>query len=742
MSDKNSIFLKSKNQYNRNLNIKKTAIDLAAQYLHLQTNRPINECLSFIEQETSYNGSFPLTPINLKILKRQPNQDRAKAIITIDNAIDYITETNSVISPNFNIYDNTNINRSCTGKYVEDKMAKRKVVKRMGLDAQQKGDMATFAYCNNSEYGIKILANSLSGAHASPYNALWNKTAHSALTSCTRVVVSYSNASTERFLEGNRHYHNKDIVVEALLSITYFTNYEALISVINKYNLYIPTIEDVIKLINRCTKFYWINKEWDLEISDLVSKLNPYQRAAFVYTGDLYHVGKYNSDLVKTFLTTMITRPKIKQDIDADNIIKNAGRGIAELASILCSDILAGSTVSDIKDMSIEVYNKYANTIDHVLNTLNQYSDLLTGLFVTESVPSSIFTFPNSIRRSVVGSDTDSTMFTTQSWIEWYFGKLTFNHEADKLANTLCFLNTQIISHILAVTSRQIGVIDANLYKLEMKNEYGFPVYIRANRAKHYATLLASREGNVYKIPKNDIKGVGLKDSKIPRNIMSRLEKEINNIMMTIISGKTVDIHPLMSRIANTEWLIKESLDAGKIDYLSTANISPINSYKKPMASKYMHYDLWVNVFQKKFGIIEEPPYRVIKVSTTLVNTTETIKWINGLDPVLKDAMMNWIDTYKPTQVVSGIDAKGIPKMVKKDISFSQLLLPLELFEGGIPTEFLSIINKRKIIAELMGGSYILLEMLGFYIKNNNYSIFLSDDLPHRKEYGYLGDSV
>ena len=723
MAHQGNIFLREEAQYVRNLDILKTATGLAADYLNLMTGKPLEECLTFVRNQIAWDGSFPVESIVVKGLQRLPNQDRVKVSESLDTVLKHIQSSNAILSPNFVIYDSAETNKSCTSKYVEDKMTERGKVKRMALQAQQQQDHATFAYCNNSEYGIKILTNSLSGAQASPHNPLFNKTAHSSLTSTTRVIVSYSNASTEKFLKGNRHYHSKDIVIENILAITKLTDYEKLRSVINKYDIYIPTAEELLVLVKRSTKFYWTNTAQDTQIYTLLTKLTALQRAAFMYVGDFFHLTIYNDALVRNFLTKMITRPAYCEFADPDAILKTADEGIVTLTGILCADILAGSSVNDIKQSSLINYNIYVGTIHHVSEVIAEYSDLLIALFVTDNVPSTIYNFPDSIRRCVVGSDTDSTMFTTQSSVEWFFGRLAFGHEADKIANVLCYLNTQVIAHMLASCSRQMGAEDKYLYKLEMKNEYGFPIYIRANRAKHYATLLASREGNVYKIPKNDIKGVGLKDSKIPRNIMVRLEKEINNVMMDLLGEKTIDIYPLMQRVANLEHNINNSLNSGSMEYLSTVNISAQAAYKNPMSSKYMHYDLWLKVFQGKFGVIEQPPYRAIKISTTLHNSTAMTNWLQELDTRISRPLLVWMEENKKTK-------------------FEQLLLPLELFENGVPTDFVSIINKRKIIAELLGGFYILFEMLGMFFKGKNATILLFDDIPYRQEYGLPGDII
>jgi len=716
------VFLLDKSEYKRDLDIVGNARKLSASYLHLKTGKPLQDCEDFVLKQTSEGGLFALKPVLMHVLKRQPNQDRVKGQVTFDKLIENVTKTESILSPNLIVYDNPKVNKSITGNYIDGKTKARKVIKKRGIEAQQQGLDDIFAICNNAEYSIKLFINSISGAHCSPYNPLFNKTAHSTLTSTCRIMVSYSNSSSECFISGNRHYWSKKVVIENILSIINNTDYDQLHEVITKYDMVIPTVIDVVNLINRCTKFYWINREHQKDIYDLVSKLSGYQRAAFVYTGDLYHIAKFNDSLVRNLLAEIIVRPE-EYPIDADDVIKNADEMVAALVGIFCSDLIRGDKISDLKGRGNKDYETYARTIDYVTKTIIKYKDFFRTFFITNNAPPSIYEFPSSIRRNVVGSDTDSTMFTVQDWVEWYFGKLSFGFEVNNITNLICYFNAQVIGHMMALASKQMGVTEDELFTLQMKNEYAFAIYMRANRAKHYATMITSREGVVYKKPKIDIKGVGLKDSKIPKNIMNKLEGAIEIAMDGLMSGQGIDIYPLMQKIANLEHVITRSLEEGKIEYLSTVNISGIGSYKKPMSSKYMHYDLWEKVFSNKYGQIALPPYRAVKITTKIDNKREFINWVDSLDVVISTPLKEWMAVNNKT----GLGGN--------------LLLPYELFEGGLPKDFVNTINIRSIVSELVAGFYIVLEMTGMYVKNKNSTMLLHDDIPYREEFGLPGDN-
>lgn len=736
MPYKHNIFLRSPDQYHRDLNIVDNAVELIAHYLQLETGQPIEQCRQFALQKTTVNKKQSLM---VKGMKRNQIGDRFPVEIPFDNLLTAGIKSNAIFAPNMVLYDNPSVQVSVSGDYIDNKLTTRRGVKKQGINAYQRNDMATFAMCNNMEYSIKRLTNSISGAHASPHNPLYNKTAHSSLTSNTRTMVSYSNACTEKFVTGNRHYWSKKIILHNIVALTLHTDHATFESIIERYKLHIPTVNELLEMIERSARFYCFNQTNDPDIIRLLTRLSDVEKAIVMYLADFYHLAKYNETLVRSILDEFIQPNLEVEEFDYGKVAKESNSGIQSLAGILCYDILMGKTIGDVEKDEPENYIRYAKTILHIENVGKKYQDLLVPLLTPNVLPSDIYSFPQSIRQSVVGSDTDSTMYTVQNWVEWYYGKLCFGPEVDKLTNAVGYLNNQVIYHTLATISKQMGVSDSNLYRLEMKNEYAFPIYIRTNMAKHYATLMSAREGAVYKKMKIEIKGVGLKNSKIPRLIMNGLEEEIRSIMENILKDGQISIYDFMQKMANLEHFIIESLTKGEIHFLSTQNISTKLAYKIPKSSAYMHYDMWCNVFKHKFGEIASPPYRAIKVSTTMSSAKKVMTWLDTIDPILKESYLTWVNQYaNDSEEIT--DSEGKVVFVNPKKALNQLLLPYEMFNGGLPKEFTSVLNIRDITAELMKGFYIILESLGMYIKNSENTILLSDRIAFKPEAGFPGN--
>lgn len=709
-------FVRDIAEYKRDLDVVGNAVADAAHFLNIQTGKSIEQCIAFVQKKIAPGGKFELKPRSIKMTKRQPNGDRIKHLMPFDRLIDGVDKTKSILSPNMVVYANPEKNLSFQSAFIDDNMAKRKVVKKKGQKAKMEGVMSLYYFCENQQTVIKTLNNSLSGAYGSPHNPVYNKTAHSTLTSATRIATSYGNAGTEKLLSGNRHYHNAEVTLNNIISITRHTDYVALKAVMDKYHLTYPTVNDCMDLIDRCTTMYWVDPAKLETVYSTVNKLTDLQRAAFAYTADLYHLAKFNKDFIKTIINELITRPTFTVE-NPDVHVDNCNGDIVALCGILCSDILAGMQVSKLKETNYSDYLIYASTVAHVNQVFDKIADFIKVFLVTDNMPASIYSFPASIRRVVVGSDTDSTMFTCQDWVEWFCGKLEMGLEGQRVSAAIMYFNTQMIAHNMAMISRQMGVVDKNMKRLEMKNEYSFLVYMVANRSKHYVTMINAKEGNIYKKPELDTKGVALKNSKIPPKIMKTSDNLIKMITGDIMSGKNIDIYPIMQRIANIEHEIFASLESGSIEYLSRAHIKAEGAYKKPSVSVYVHFDMWQRVFSDKYGVVQNPPYACVKVSNTLNTPKRFDEWINTMDPDTAQRMRNWL------------------KSADKD-KLGQFLVPVERSLNGIPKEFINAMDKRRIVKELMESFYIILEMCGFYFKNKHITRLLSDEIIYRPEVG------
>jgi hypothetical protein len=700
----NNPFVLPPEEYKRDLNILGHYLKDSATYLNLMSGKPMEECLQFVKTELRPGGKFEFKDPAIRYLNRGDNGDRA---LTEGTLLKYINESikeKELIVSTFTTYLNPEVKKSLLVDFIDGNVTARGVAKKAMFAAKIAGDKFMEAFKKGEQTGKKLNNNAISGAHVSNSTPLYNKTGHSTLTSNCRSTSGYGNANNEKFLSGNRHYWSPDIVKNNIISIINNTDYTLLEKAMGHYGIRHPSVEETVEVIKFSTQLYWTASIDFEKLVALVSKLSDIQRSAFVYTGDLYHLMKFNDEVVRKFITKISTRVD-KQHHDPDSVLVDVMDDVKHLASQICSGEVKGTTVRDIK--GTPAYGIYCSTVENIVNTLNEYELLIKAFWVTKNVPASVAYFPESIRRSAITSDTDSTIFTVQDWVIWHRGKLEFSLEATGVSASLIFLASQTITHVLARMSANFGIETKRIHQIAMKNEFKFDVFVPTQVAKHYYAFISCQEGNVFSTFEEEIKGVHLKSSNAPKKIMAEAKKMMLFIMQSVIDGKKLSVNHLMTWVADIERDVADSVRKASHEYFRKGQIKSPDSYKDgEQASPYMQYLLWKDVFAPTYGESPKPPYMSIKISADLSSPGKTKLWLDGLkDQVLADRARTWMAKHDKTHLGS------------------TFMLPEQcLVSTGIPPELLEIVDVRRIIIDCVKVFYIILESLGIFMltdKNN-----------------------
>lgn len=704
-------FILSPDDYKRQINPLKDYIEQTASYLSISTGKDIETCKAFVRNKLK-DGSHPVIDPQVQYMQRAENGDRAILKGSLKNYIYSTLKEDNIFVPSFTTYLKPHVKESMLVKFIDDNIAGRSKAKKEEFAAKAKGLKDLAQTKNLEQTGRKLSNNAISGAHVSNSTPLVNKTAHSSLTSTCRSTSGYGNANNEKLMTGNRHYWNPNVTINNIISIITHTDYVTLERVINKYSIHLPSVSETMACIQYSSDMYWKNIEAMNKIEDLVSKLSPLQRAAFVYTGDLYHFRIYNDELMRAFIGKLSLKiednPNIK---DSYSFVKSSKGEYLDLAHQICSDEMKGKgkDYDAIKETpNLLAVASTTNNIDHVLN---EYSDIIKIIMVTNNMPASVGYFPESVRRAALTSDTDSTIFTVDEWVNWYFGETGFTSLHMSVAAVCIFLASQAITHILAMMSGNFGVEKKRIHQIAMKNEFKFDVFVPTNVAKHYFASISCQEGNVFKESESEIKGVHLKNSNSPKFITKKASEMMEGIMDTIKTTGKISILKYLKEIADIERGIFESLNKGELQFFRLGEIKPPSSYvREPELSPYLYHMLWTEVFEPKYGTQPIAPYQVLRISTSIDNPTKTNKWLDEMkDRDLSNRMRNWLDKHNKKQLPS-------------------LLLPVEATIGnGIPVEIMDIIDTRKIVYNLCKIFYLVLETLGFYICNDNITRLVSD---------------
>lgn len=714
MSD-NPFILGDIKDYKRDINILKHYFDDQVAHLEIETGMPRAVCEEFVKEMIRPGGELGIVNPKIRYLERGENGDRMEREDTLTGYLGTAVKNQDLIAPTLTTYIPPHVQQSLLSLYIDDNIAMRKVAKKAKFRAEMAGQVDIAIIKDLEQTNRKLSNNACSGAHVSPSTPLYNKTAHNTLTSNCRSTSGYGNANNEKFLSGNRHYHTVEVLRNNIISIVNHTDYVALEAVMTKYGIRYPSVDETMQCIEYSARLYLVGDRPYPPIRRLVSKLTPLQRAAFVYTGDFHHLRIFNEDVVREFLRRISEYIPVEHP-DPHAFMKNAPEVNVNLAVQVCCEIHRGISVPDAADWEKfpehkRVYSILATVTENIGKVLDDYKDLIQALWVTVNMPASVAQFPSSIRRSALTSDTDSTIFTVQDWVEWYCGKMSFGPVGEAIAATMIFLASQTITHVLARMSANFGIEEKRLFQIKMKNEYYFPVFIPTQEGKHYYAIKTCQEGNLFKKPKEEIKGVHLKSSNVPRSIMAEANRMMEHITSTVMKEEKISLAHLLKWVGDIERGITDSVRMGSYEYLRRGQIKPADTYQKEAdKSPYAQYTFWNEVFGPKYGMAPPPPYATLKVSVDLKNATAVQEWLRVIeDRELADRLKGWFS-----------------RTGKR--SATQLLLPESIIQSrGIPEEIMQIVGLRKIILDTASVFYIILESVGFYAVGEKTTKLVSD---------------
>lgn len=706
-------FIKPTEEYKRDLNMYKYYVDDAAAYLQIQTGKTLEECRGIVLNITDPKvGEKPFVDPDVFCLSKETDGNRTKTVVSMSQYLSTVENNKMIMSPTMAVYHNPDYRESISAQYIDGNVKKRGVIKKEQFAAKQAGDLVTEAIKDGEQTSVKIKNNSMSGAHASAFTILWNKSAHSSLTSTCRSASGNANASNERFLAGNRHYYHPDIAIHNIISIINNSDYAAIEAVMTKYNLVYPTAEAVYGNIKRSTDFYWRCPKSSAEIYDLVSKLTPIQLAAYAYTADIWSLNFFNTDFVRTFISDFIRMPT-EPEADAAFWIGQMDDDLkAYVCSMAAAQLKGYKDIKDVKEKNPYNYGIIGAITRNIIETLDKYKDIIQTLWVTGNMPSSMAMFTTSTRRISLVSDTDSTIFTVQDWTIWYRnGKLDFTRESNAVRATMVYLAAMLTAHVLATMSGNMGVPERLKFKLAMKNEFAFPLFALTGRAKHYWAAMSEREGNVYEEFDLEIKGVELRSSNTPKHIFELAKEMIMSNIDKIVNGEMLNGGKIMTEIADLERSIMQSITKGDPTYLRRAQVKSPASYKQgDKAPGYQHFLMWQQVFAPKYGEAPPPAYRAVSVPIDAPNPTKLKEWIDSIE-----------DKELAARLERYLERKGSK-------AYNVMWLPLpNILESGIPVEILQGMDMRGLVRSVMSPFYIILESYGLFMMNDNVTRLASD---------------
>lgn len=702
-------FLRDLDHYQRDYDLKRAAIVQISKAISSRLGIDQVKAANFVlHQMQTPGGEFELKVPNMTRLRKIARGHRESEDVGFLDYIDEAREQDLIISPSMVTYLPASVRKSVTAVWLDENINLRRVAKSKMFVLKQAGDTTGSQLADYDQNAKKIRINTVSGMRGFKGNPLFLATGHSTLTSTCRAAAGYGNATIERFIAGARHYHTPEIVKANILAIISIEPADEFQAIMDKYGLVYPTVDQAVDLVTSSTDMYWRIPESLNEIRALLESISPIERAMFCYSGDFYHVAQFNPEFAKSFITDMIVEDLSDiGDVDTDAVLKTIGKTEQVYINSLCASVLMGKTHDDVRRDDPAGWMLIGRTAQKVSNTLAKYADFINTFFATSCLPPTIASLRSIQRKVALTADTDSSIFTTQYWVEWYTGSLARTQRGDSVWYLMTYMGCQCIAHSLAMLSASMGVERSAIFRLSMKNEYGFPVYAITSSAKHYFSNISIREGNVFERVELEVKGVGLRGSDYPPLTLERTDAMMTEVLGKVDRGELIDEEELLERIAGYERETVDAILSGNGSYLKTGSV-------KPDTSNMIHYDFWENVMAPKYGKSIEPPFPTVNINTTLANKSALVDYIALLqtkDPAMANRMETWLEHHR-----------------RKD--FQSIRLPtMAIRSCGIPDELRSVIDYRKIIFQVNRPFYMILETLGLDIVDRDHYRLVSDYL-------------
>lgn len=697
------VFLKPDNEYIRDINPLKSYHEQASLFIASSFGMPLDEAKKRVANIIKSKIKEPI----VKHFTRQENGDR---IVDSSPLLTYLNNTvknNRILAPTLTTYLHPNDKVSILAEFIQENVKIRGKSKKEAQKAKADGNAELYLSKWNEQNNMKIYNNSLSGAFAQGGSVLFNSTAHSTLTSITRSVTSLANSNNEKSLGGNRHYPTQLDLLNNIVYISTKCNTEAIESVIAEYSLHYPTVQEVVSVLRRSSDLYFLDpKFYCNHVIPYLSSISKEQLAGVCYINDMYHIRTFNDSFMRRFLEELAMKIECKEhDISIVDKLKSTDENVLNFVhQIWFTDTKGRGT--DYEKMYKIIPNIAANvyyTALHVIETIHKYKSFIKCFLVSDIMPTISNKIRNMLRRIVVISDTDSTCFALDGWVIWYNSFFAINDKTIAIAGAASFLTTQSIPHMLSMLSANINVDKKKLHTLAMKNEYLWTVHMPTEVGKHYAALTVQQEGKVHAEAEMEIKGVHLKNSATPKQIINGGFELMTKILKDTNNNKKLRLTDIVKQIIDVENMIEHSVSTlNEVIYFKKSKIKDASSYKKgPDESPYQRHDMWLKVFEAKYGQIGSPPYSVIKIPVTLDKSTKLVQWVESLDTVIKEPLARWLLNH---------NKKALPTIyINEEYVLSK----------GIPQEFIPIINIKKVILDLTLNYRLILGSMGVMLEPN-----------------------
>ena len=703
---KGNPFIMDMSEYKRSMNPLETAVDVYVTFAMKKYNINEDNARELIKKLIEKKGfQNPMVEYNHKDLR---TLDMEESTCRLTDYLSMVTAPTVTLAPSLTSYTKVDkdgrVWESMQSKWTDRNKVERKVFKSKARIARSEGDILTFKINNTLQKAKKMNNNTLSGASSILIYPQSRHSTHYSLTSYTSTVTSTANIMTESMVMGNRLYITPSDVLNHFTSILKYHDRDKCEIANKKYNLYIPTVDDIISMVLYNTLYYWRDDDAISSIREYVETFTPLERTMVMYQNDLYHLTLYNKNTIESALTIMTT-PTMSLSTDIE-IVKNAAEYEQNLMHHVLMDELRGKGLNYDSFKGSELGAMMASTILRIRESLEDLTPLIKAYFQSNVLPPNVDKMKLVVRRAIILSDTDSTCAHYTTMLKNRYGDdLVFNQSTVGYAAALSLFNAETTASALKLLCKNMNIDEDKMSSVSMKSEFFWSIFVPTEGSKHYFERAHVQEKEILDDLDRGTKGhttphgVGLIANQTLEVYNDFKMELIHDVANTLEQNKLMSLREKIDMIIELENGIIDAINNGDSNVLTTDNISNPEAYKLSWdKTKYKFHAIYDRAFSDKYGKIAEPPYRVYKLNVKIEKTKDFLNWIADIeDDEIRNALLKYHEEYPIN-------------------SMSQFLLPVDIVKSkGIPDEFKHIIDYTRAVEMLLSPIYTIMDTLGVY---------------------------
>ena len=522
----------------------------------------------FVESLWDKNFDDPLCKVYNNYEKEEIDTSICKLINWIHDKNAITTESGSLFKQHHECFNpNTEI---LDGKLTERKVMKKEKFKYMTLADKETNNAKRreYAYLADkkdlAQLRCKVIANSEYGVSGLSSSWFFNMACASATTARGQALISTASNAFEDFMADNVKFTMMD---EALMFINNIVN-EPTFKKDEKW------VEDVTKdeLISRIQSKFLNSDECDINIIEkIVDNLSQTKRNRVYYKCNLYEF--------------------IRRSKKADQLLRNIITSNVEFVDPMNPP---KEIEKDLDKLSEAVLEYVHYNYPHINRTLR---------------------LKTHKRKCVVVIDTDSNFLNLNPWVMFCEELLNKNYakikrrkfidgryvissrnyneskesaieeqKAFRMIFTIIHIITLMITRVLDEFQLRSNLVPNSHGTTSMKNEFLYLTLLTSAAKKHYQGMVKVQEGNVFKKPKPDVKGMEyMKPSMAGETTRDYIKKLVFNDIL-LAKNQVPNVSDILDKLDKFEKDIERSVLAGEDRYIKTANIKSADAYKEAMS--------------------------------------------------------------------------------------------------------------------------------------------------------------